>query len=46
MQEISKLESPKSQINLNGEVDEEMLIANRMKLAQKLSGKKKKADKQ
>ncbi|KAL2712243.1 signal recognition particle receptor subunit alpha isoform X2 [Vespula squamosa] len=45
-QEISKLEFPKSQTNHNGEVDEETLIANRMKLAQKLSGQKKKADKQ
>ncbi|XP_046831429.1 signal recognition particle receptor subunit alpha homolog [Vespa crabro] len=46
VQEISKLESSKSQINHNGELDEETLIANRMKLAQKLSGQKKKADKQ
>nr|KAF7390690.1 hypothetical protein H0235_017852 [Vespula pensylvanica] len=47
VQEISKqLDFPKSQINHNGEVDEETLIANRMRLAQKLSGQKKKADKQ
>ncbi|XP_072750017.1 signal recognition particle receptor subunit alpha homolog isoform X2 [Anoplolepis gracilipes] len=30
----------------NGELDEEILIANRMKLAQKMTGQKKKADKQ
>lgn len=30
----------------NGELDEEILIANRMKLAQKMAGQKKKADKQ
>ncbi|KAF7379603.1 hypothetical protein HZH66_014974 [Vespula vulgaris] len=47
VQEISKqLDFPKSQTNHNGEVDEETLIANRMRLAQKLSGQKKKADKQ
>ncbi|XP_014605023.1 PREDICTED: signal recognition particle receptor subunit alpha homolog [Polistes canadensis] len=46
VQEVPKLESSKSQISSNGEVDEETLIANRMKLAQKLSGQKKKADKQ
>ncbi|KAL2748132.1 signal recognition particle receptor subunit alpha [Vespula maculifrons] len=47
VQEISKqLDFPKSQANHNGEVDEETLIANRMRLAQKLSGQKKKADKQ
>lgn len=46
VQEVSKSESSKSQVSSNGEVDEETLIANRIKLAQKLSGQKKKADKQ
>lgn len=42
-------ETPKQkllQAEHNGELDEEILIANRMKLAQKMTGQKKKADKQ
>ncbi|XP_012215278.1 signal recognition particle receptor subunit alpha homolog isoform X1 [Linepithema humile] len=46
IQEIPKQELPKQQVEHNGELDEEILIANRMKLAQKMSGQKKKADKQ
>lgn len=44
--EILKMESPKPVVNHNGELDEETLLTNRLKLAQKLSGQKKKADKQ
>ncbi|XP_043251323.1 signal recognition particle receptor subunit alpha homolog isoform X3 [Colletes gigas] len=42
------LEIPKQDLsnNRNEEIDEEMLIANRMKLAQKLNSQKKKVDKQ
>ncbi|EFN63821.1 Signal recognition particle receptor subunit alpha-like protein [Camponotus floridanus] len=43
-------ETPKQKLQQqaehNGELDEEILIANRMKLAQKMAGQKKKADKQ
>ena len=39
-------DSPKPVVVQNGELDEEVLIANRMKLLQKMSGPKKKADKQ
>lgn len=46
IQDVSKQELPKQQIEHNGELDEETLIANRMKLAQKMAGQKKKADKQ
>ena len=38
-------ESPKLVVQ-NGEVSEDVLMANRMKLAQKMAGPKKKADKQ
>jgi len=48
---IAKIqETPKQKLQQqaehNGELDEEILIANRMKLAQKMAGQKKKADKQ
>ncbi|XP_011338925.1 signal recognition particle receptor subunit alpha homolog isoform X2 [Ooceraea biroi] len=46
IQEISKQEVVKQPVERNGELDEETLIANRMKLAQKMAGQKKKADKQ
>ncbi|XP_014467348.1 PREDICTED: signal recognition particle receptor subunit alpha homolog isoform X2 [Dinoponera quadriceps] len=46
IQEIPKQEPLKQQVVHNGELDEETLIANRMKLAQKMAGQKKKADKQ
>ncbi|XP_072750016.1 signal recognition particle receptor subunit alpha homolog isoform X1 [Anoplolepis gracilipes] len=47
----SKIQEPPKQkldqqAEHNGELDEEILIANRMKLAQKMTGQKKKADKQ
>lgn len=45
IQDIPKQESLK-QVEYNGELDEEILITNRMKLAQKMAGQKKKADKQ
>ncbi|XP_032685876.1 signal recognition particle receptor subunit alpha homolog isoform X2 [Odontomachus brunneus] len=41
-----KQEPLKQQAIHNGELDEETLIANRIKLAQKMAGQKKKADKQ
>ncbi|EFN89594.1 signal recognition particle receptor subunit alpha homolog isoform X2 [Harpegnathos saltator] len=46
IQENSKQEPMKQQAVHNGELDEETLIANRMKLVQKMTGQKKKADKQ
>ncbi|KAG5331764.1 SRPRA protein, partial [Acromyrmex charruanus] len=46
IQDVPKQELPKHQAEHNGELDEETLIANRMKLAQKMAGQKKKADKQ
>ncbi|KAL0123834.1 hypothetical protein PUN28_005991 [Cardiocondyla obscurior] len=46
IQDIPKQESPKQHVEHNGELDEETLITNRMKLAQKMAGQKKKADKQ
>ncbi|XP_018047606.1 PREDICTED: signal recognition particle receptor subunit alpha homolog isoform X1 [Atta colombica] len=46
IQDVPKQELPKHQVEHNGELDEETLIANRMKLAQKMAGQKKKADKQ
>lgn len=46
IQDVLKQELPKQQIEHNGELNEETLIANRMKLAQKMAGPKKKADKQ
>lgn len=46
IQEIPKQEPPKQQVEHNGELDEEILIANRKKIAQKMAGQKKKADKQ
>lgn len=45
IQDIPKQELLK-QVEHNGELDEETLITNRMKLAQKMAGQKKKADKQ
>lgn len=46
IQESPKQELLKQQTEHNGELDEEVLIANRIKLAQKKAGQKKKADKQ
>lgn len=46
IQDIPKQQLPKQQVEHNGEIDEETLITNRMKLAQKMAGQKKKADKQ
>ncbi|XP_020292305.1 signal recognition particle receptor subunit alpha homolog [Pseudomyrmex gracilis] len=46
LQEITKQEVPKQTVVHNGELEEDVLIANRMKLAQKMVGQKKKADKQ
>ncbi|XP_011172966.1 signal recognition particle receptor subunit alpha homolog isoform X1 [Solenopsis invicta] len=46
IQDVPKQELPKQQVQHNGQLDEETLIANRMKLAQKMAGQKKKADKQ
>ncbi|XP_011869632.1 PREDICTED: signal recognition particle receptor subunit alpha homolog isoform X1 [Vollenhovia emeryi] len=46
IQDIPKQELPKQQVEHNGELNEETLITNRMKLAQKMAGQKKKADKQ
>lgn len=46
IQEAPKPNLLKQQAEHNGELDEEILIANRMKLAQKMTGPKKKADKQ
>ncbi|XP_076221968.1 signal recognition particle receptor alpha isoform X2 [Nomia melanderi] len=49
VQEVPKQDLQNNQTNNhnhNGEIDEEVLIANRLKLAQKLSGQKKKVDKQ
>ncbi|XP_017794130.1 PREDICTED: signal recognition particle receptor subunit alpha homolog isoform X3 [Habropoda laboriosa] len=39
---VPKEDLPNNQANHNGEIDEEILIANRMKLAQKLNNQKKK----
>ncbi|KAK9304114.1 hypothetical protein QLX08_004389 [Tetragonisca angustula] len=44
--EASKQDLSHNQINHNGEINEEVLIANRMKLAQKMNNQKKKVDKQ
>ncbi|XP_012535416.2 signal recognition particle receptor subunit alpha homolog [Monomorium pharaonis] len=46
IQDVPKQELPKQQMEHNGELNEETLIANRIKLAQKMAGQKKKADKQ
>ncbi|XP_071859124.1 signal recognition particle receptor alpha isoform X1 [Bombus fervidus] len=46
IQEIPKQDLSNNQVNHNGEVNEEVLIANRMKLAQKMNNQKKKVDKQ
>ncbi|XP_076237989.1 signal recognition particle receptor alpha isoform X1 [Calliopsis andreniformis] len=46
IQEIPKQDLPINQTNHNGEIDEEILIANRMKLVQKMNIQKKKVDKQ
>ncbi|XP_012247434.1 signal recognition particle receptor subunit alpha homolog isoform X1 [Bombus vosnesenskii] len=46
IQEVPKQDLSNNQVNHNGEMDEEVLIANRMKLAQKMNNQKKKADKQ
>ncbi|OAD55792.1 Signal recognition particle receptor subunit alpha like protein [Eufriesea mexicana] len=45
IQEVSKLDFPNNQVNHNGEINEKVLMANRMKLVQKLN-QKKKVDKQ
>ncbi|XP_017794132.1 PREDICTED: signal recognition particle receptor subunit alpha homolog isoform X5 [Habropoda laboriosa] len=42
---VPKEDLPNNQANHNGEIDEEILIANRMKLAQKLNNQKKKVGK-
>lgn len=39
-------DSPKPNVIQNGEMNEDILMANRLRLAQKMSGPKKKADKQ
>lgn len=47
IQEVIKQDlQQNNRVNHNGEIDEEILIANRMKLAQKLNNQKKKVDKQ
>lgn len=47
IQEVIKQDlQQNNRVNHNGEIDEEILIANRMKLAQKLNNQKKKIDKQ
>ncbi|XP_043590268.1 signal recognition particle receptor subunit alpha homolog isoform X1 [Bombus pyrosoma] len=46
IQEVPKQDLSNNQVNHNGEMDEEVLIANRMKLAQKMNNQKKKVDKQ
>lgn len=46
VQETPKQKLLQQQEEHNGELDEEILIVNRMKLAQKMAGQKKKADKQ
>ncbi|XP_060814784.1 signal recognition particle receptor subunit alpha homolog isoform X1 [Bombus pascuorum] len=46
IQEIPKQDLSNNQVNHNGEMNEEVLIANRMKLAQKMNNQKKKVDKQ
>lgn len=46
IQEAPKQDLSHNQINHNGEINEEVLIANRMKLAQKMNNQKKKVDKQ
>lgn len=45
-QETCKQQEAVKQPERNGQLDEETLIANRVKLAQKMAGQKKKADKQ
>lgn len=45
IQEVPKPEVTNHQLIQNGELDEETLFANRLKLAQKLTGQKKKVDK-
>ncbi|CAL7939451.1 unnamed protein product [Xylocopa violacea] len=45
VQEVPEQDLSNNQVNHNGEIDEEVLIANRMKLVQKLSSQKKKFDK-
>ncbi|XP_033209961.1 signal recognition particle receptor subunit alpha homolog isoform X2 [Belonocnema kinseyi] len=45
-QEVLQVEAPKPVQNVNGDVFEDPLMMNRIKLAQKFSGQKKKADKQ
>ncbi|XP_029038225.1 signal recognition particle receptor subunit alpha homolog isoform X2 [Osmia bicornis bicornis] len=45
VQEVPKQELPNNQTNHNGEINEEILIANRVRLAQKLNNQKKKVDK-
>lgn len=45
-QEVLQVEPPKPVQNVNGDVIEDPLMMNRIKLAQKFSGQKKKADKQ
>ncbi|XP_043465363.1 signal recognition particle receptor subunit alpha homolog isoform X1 [Leptopilina heterotoma] len=44
--EVSHVESPKAVQNVSEDDSEDVLLMNRMKLAQKFSGQKKKADKQ
>lgn len=47
IQEVPKVpDSPKPNVVQNGESNEDVLMANRLRLAQKMSGPKKKADKQ
>ncbi|XP_017885467.1 signal recognition particle receptor subunit alpha homolog isoform X2 [Ceratina calcarata] len=46
VQEIPKQDPPNDEENHNGEIDEEVLLANRIKLAQKRNNQKKKIDKQ
>ncbi|KAK1134643.1 hypothetical protein K0M31_007423 [Melipona bicolor] len=46
IQEAPKQDLSHNQTNHNGEINEEVLIANRMKLAQKMNNQKKKVDKQ
>lgn len=47
IQEPAKVEPPKQQPPVtNGNLDEDILLANRQKLAQRMAGPKKKADKQ
>lgn len=46
VQEVPKQDPPNHQENHNGEIDEDVLLANRIKLAQKRNNQKKKVDKQ